>query len=226
MNFYSLSYKSNDVLLILLKLFQIWPLLYIFSWFLCPFDVHHQCVCVCVCVCVCEVKVDQLCPTLCDPMDSSVHGNSPDKDTGVGCHALLQRIFPTQQLISGLLHCRWILYLPSHQGSPCVWKRENKQKRVGESEKAVTLLHTSYPSPMIIYFSKSPVSFYWRMLLLYTRFAHYCESKQAIIVSSPLSRQSEEIHIFIPTHAYTHTYRCFLYVNVWNGTILKLSMSS
>ena len=27
---------------------------------------------------------------------SAVHGNSPDKNTGVGCHALLQGIFPTQ----------------------------------------------------------------------------------------------------------------------------------
>ena len=43
----------------------------------------------------------QLCPTLCDPTDcsppgSSVHGGSPDKNTGVGCHALLLGIFPTQ----------------------------------------------------------------------------------------------------------------------------------
>ena len=37
----------------------------------------------------------QSCPILCDPMDcnlpsSSVHGDSPGKNTGVGCHALLQ----------------------------------------------------------------------------------------------------------------------------------------
>ena len=43
----------------------------------------------------------QSCLTLCDPMDysppgSSVHGDSPGKNTGVGSHALLQRIFPTQ----------------------------------------------------------------------------------------------------------------------------------
>ena len=41
----------------------------------------------------------QWCPTLCDPMDcsppgSSVHGDSPGKNTGVGCHALLQGLFP------------------------------------------------------------------------------------------------------------------------------------
>ena len=45
--------------------------------------------------------VSQLCPTLCDSMDcsppgSSVYGDSPGKNTGVGCHALLQGIFPTQ----------------------------------------------------------------------------------------------------------------------------------
>ena len=49
------------------------------------------------------MQVDQLCPTLCDPMDcnlpgSSVHRESPGKNTGVGCHALLQGIFPTQEL--------------------------------------------------------------------------------------------------------------------------------
>ena len=42
--------------------------------------------------------VTQSCPTLCDPMncsspDSSVHGDSPGKNTGVGCHALLQGSF-------------------------------------------------------------------------------------------------------------------------------------
>ena len=44
---------------------------------------------------------------------SSVHGDSPGKNTGVGCHALLQGIFPTQGLklhLLRLLHCRRILY--------------------------------------------------------------------------------------------------------------------
>ena len=67
--------------------------------------------------------VAQLCPTLCDPMDysppgSSAHGDSPGRNTGEGCHALLQRIFPTQASNPGLSHCRQILYQLSHQGSP------------------------------------------------------------------------------------------------------------
>ena len=41
-----------------------------------------------------------------------------DKNTGVGCPALLQGIFPTQGSNSGLPHCRRILYLLSHQSSP------------------------------------------------------------------------------------------------------------
>ena len=67
--------------------------------------------------------VTQSCLTLCKPMDSSlpgfpVHDDFPGKNTGVGCHALLQRIFPTQESNSGLPHCRWILYPLSYQGHP------------------------------------------------------------------------------------------------------------
>ena len=43
--------------------------------------------------------------------------NSPGKNTGEGCHSLLQRIFPTQGLNLNLLHWRWILYHLSHRGS-------------------------------------------------------------------------------------------------------------
>ena len=32
------------------------------------------------------------------------------KNTGVGCHFLLQGVFPTQGSNPGLRHCRWILY--------------------------------------------------------------------------------------------------------------------
>ena len=53
---------------------------------LCSFPRENPCVCMCLA---------QSCPTLSDPMDcsppgSSVHGDSPGKNTGAGCHALLQ----------------------------------------------------------------------------------------------------------------------------------------
>ena len=44
--------------------------------------------------------------------------NSPGQNTGVGSLFLLQGIFPTQGLNSGLPHCRQILHQLSRQGSP------------------------------------------------------------------------------------------------------------
>ena len=70
-----------------------------------------------------ESEVIQSCPTLFDPMDcsppgSSAHGILQARITEVGCHSLLQGIFPTQGWNLSLLHCRQILYYLSHQGSP------------------------------------------------------------------------------------------------------------
>ena len=61
-----------------------------------------------------HAKSLQSCPTLCDPTNcslpgSSIHGDSPGKNTGVGYPALLQWIFPTQGSklhFLHLLHCR------------------------------------------------------------------------------------------------------------------------
>ena len=47
--------------------------------------------------------------------------DSPDRNTGVGCHVLLQRVFPTQEWNPCLLcptYYGWILYSLSHWGSP------------------------------------------------------------------------------------------------------------
>ena len=51
------------------------------------------------------------------------------KSTGVGCHFLLQGIFPTQGSKPGLLHCRQTLYRLSHQGSPInAWDAPKSQE--------------------------------------------------------------------------------------------------
>ena len=62
--------------------------------------------------------------------------NSPGQNTGVGSLSLLRGIFPTQGLNPGLLHCRWILYQLSHEGSPRIlewvafpFSRESSQPR-------------------------------------------------------------------------------------------------
>ena len=68
-------------------------------------------------------SVAQLCATLCNSKDrslpgTSVHSDSPGKNTVVGCHALLKGIFPTQGSNPGLPHCGWFLYYLSHEGNP------------------------------------------------------------------------------------------------------------
>ena len=83
-----------------------------------PWNQHFCSFClICFVFCVCLVV--QSCLTLFDPMDcslpvSSISGDSPGRNVGVGCHALLQEIFPTWGSNPGLLNCRQILYRLSH----------------------------------------------------------------------------------------------------------------
>ena len=71
----------------------------------------------------------RLCLTLCDPMDcsptgSSIHRDSPGKDTGVGCHFLLQGTFLTQGSnphLLCLLHWQADSLPLSHGGKPLAW---------------------------------------------------------------------------------------------------------
>ena len=66
----------------------------------------------------CSVMSNSLWPLDWSPLGSSVHVDSPGKNTGVGCHVLLQDIFPTQGSNPGLPHCRLILYQLSYPESP------------------------------------------------------------------------------------------------------------
>ena len=58
----------------------------------------------------------------CNPMEEPASllcpWNSPNKNTGMGNHPLLQGIFLNQELNPGPLPYRQILYCLSHQGSP------------------------------------------------------------------------------------------------------------
>ena len=63
-----------------------------------------------------SIKSLQSCLTLCDPMDCSlpgfsVHGILPGKNTGVGCHVLLQGMFLPQG--SGIE--------PTSPAAPALW---------------------------------------------------------------------------------------------------------
>ena len=57
--------------------------------------------------CVCMLRVSALQPRALEPTRLLCPWDSPGKNTGVGCHALLQGIFPTQRLnlsVLSLLH--------------------------------------------------------------------------------------------------------------------------
>ena len=63
-----------------------------------------------------KTEVAQLCLTLCNTMDYTVHGILQGRI--LEWVAYLQQIFMTQESNQGLQHCRWILYQLSYQGSP------------------------------------------------------------------------------------------------------------
>ena len=65
--------------------------------------------------------------TLCDPMDcsppgSSVHEDSPGRNTGVGCHALLHGIFPTQ---GSNLHLLCLLHWSAFSITSATWEAQS-----------------------------------------------------------------------------------------------------
>ena len=65
--------------------------------------------------------------------------NSPGKNTGVGCHFLLQGIFSTQGSNVGLPHGGQILYCLSHQRGPSI-----KEKRFKMAKHLLTALEVSF----------------------------------------------------------------------------------
>ena len=75
----------------------------------------------------CALRVQSR-PTLCSPARLLRPWDSLGEKTGVGCHALLQGIFPTQRSNPGLLHCRRILHCLSHlrQGESIICMEELK----------------------------------------------------------------------------------------------------
>ena len=72
----------------------------------------------CACVLSCSVMSNSLQPQGLPPTKLLHPWDSPGKNTGMGCPALLQGIFPTQWSNPSLPHCRQILCLLNHQGSP------------------------------------------------------------------------------------------------------------
>ena len=66
----------------------------------------------------CSIMFDSLRPHELWPTRLLHPLNFPGKNTGVGCHFLLQEIFLTQGSNPGLLHCKQTLYHLSHRERP------------------------------------------------------------------------------------------------------------
>ena len=97
----------------------------------------------CNCVCVALVVHLLSCVPLfhdsmdCSPLLSTLFcpWNSPGKDTGVGCHSLLQGTFPTQGSNPDLLHWQADSLPLSYQGSP---ETKSHLNVLSEFEKALS----------------------------------------------------------------------------------------
>ena len=97
----------------------------------------------------CSVVSDSLQPHDLLPARLLCPWDSPGKNTGVGCSALLQGIFPTRGSNPGLLHCRSILYHLSHQGS-CRCKLGSPKKTTQSFLKRQTLATSSFSEHQIM----------------------------------------------------------------------------
>ena len=91
-------------------------------------------------VCV-RVLVAQLCLTLCNTMDCSPPGSSVHEilQARMECHSLFHRIFLTQGLNLGRLHCRQILYCLSCQGNPLISSTLIQDKCLKFEKKGIAL---------------------------------------------------------------------------------------
>ena len=84
--------------------------------------------------CSCSVVSNHLWPNGLWPARFLCPWGFPGKNTGAGCHALLQGIFKTQGSNLGLPHCRWSLYHLRHQGSSRILEWTAKPSSKGSSQ--------------------------------------------------------------------------------------------
>ena len=120
--------------------------------------VPHACV---------HAKLLQSCLTLGDPMDSgppssSVHGNSPGKNPGEGCRALLQQIFTIQGLnphLFCLLPCATGDSKPGRSQAPIGLASSSKSKACIKSLLVERIWQMTFPSVFPTWRSEFPSTF-------------------------------------------------------------------
>ena len=109
-----------------------------------------------VCVCIsCSVVSNSLQPHGLQPTRLLCPWDSSGKNTGMGGHALLQGIFPTQVSNPRLPHCGQIFYRLSHQGSPTT-KEVQEEIYLSSNNPKVLSLPLSHIHPSMISQVKTP----------------------------------------------------------------------
>ena len=177
------------------------------------------------------ILVTQSCPTLCDSMDCS----PPGKDTRVGCHFLLQRIFPTQGSSLGLLHCRQILYHLSYEESLYHLVRAKKEKEKKNMEQPGDLCNTvpillgwfSYSFCRYLLWASIKKSFKWTigalvMSVSMSTCMFFFLIYVTILLSPALNFISHKLIVFISNSSLHNKFRsqvyCFL--DMWHWQII------
>ena len=137
---------------------------------------------------------------VCSPPGSPIHGDSPGKNTRVGCHALLQGIFPTPGSNPGLPHCRWILYHLSHKRSPDLGLLKVSTAMKHRNE--LVIFWPSLPSGISHRFSL------WNVNTIYLWWSLSWRSlpSRQDHLSSPSNEQMLSVYIYVHTYAFTHTF--------------------
>ena len=136
------------------------------------------------------------------------------KSTGVGCHFLLQGIFPTQGSNEGLRHCRQTLYRLRHHGNPLESHNYllNKYHFLILNLKVI-YLHSSGQEKVFV-FQIPPMTFgniYWHKmncLQLWNKCSFLWIFDFLFRLQIPRGKEKERIHLFrltlmklrVPTH--------------------------
>ena len=121
---------------------------------------HNDLIKKCCCCLIARREVAQSCPTLCDPMDSSLHQAPPSmgfskQEYWSGLPIPSPGDLPDPGIEPGLPHCRQTLYHLSHQGSP-VQLFHNPMDCSPPGSSVHGISQTRILEQVVIFFSRGP----------------------------------------------------------------------
>ena len=181
-------------------------------------------------VCVCSVTKSW--PTLCDPMDCRMPGSCfwdfPGKNTGVGCYALLEGIFLTQESnphFLCLLHWKADSLPLSHLGSlENAYRRQNEQQFLPNCQ---LFLYTKITVYSVIFcsrlYSSKMVQRLWKRIWQFLKKWNIELSHESAILF--FCMHSKELKIVIQTNSCAHMFIAALYTRAKGANNLNAHQS-